>query len=132
MPAQSTKTATSVLPSAQGVGAVENNNLVISDSVQAAVTAHAGGGQANAVQITGRQVEISVCATLNDSVKLPASSPGARIYVANHGAAGAAVFPATGEQVNNGGANTAFALAAGKSAVFFCVAAGNWYAVLSA
>lgn len=132
MPALATKTATSVLPGAVTVGAVENNNLVVSDSVQAAITAHAGGGQANAVVITARQFQISVCATLHDSVKLPPALAGMVIMGANDGAAGADVYPATGEQINGAGANVIFALANTKRVLFFCVANGFWNAILTA
>jgi hypothetical protein len=133
MPGQgNTVVLSRVQPASSGVGVINNASAVINDSTQAAITAHAGGGQANAVPITARYAEISVCATLHDSVILPKALPGMSVSIANAGAAGADVYPATGEKINNGAANAIFALSNGKNAMFFCVAAGNWYAVLTA
>ena len=72
-------------------------------------------------------------ATGGDSAVLPASKAGMQITVSNAaGVNSMNVFPAAGEQINALGANAAFALAAGKSASFFCAANGQWHAVLSA
>jgi hypothetical protein len=42
------------------------------------------------------------------------------------------VFPASGEAINALGANAAFALAAGKTATFYCYTAAQWHSILSA
>jgi len=42
------------------------------------------------------------------------------------------VYPDVGSQINNAGANVIFALAAGKTAIFFTTAAGTWHSILSA
>ncbi len=95
-------------------------------STQTGITAHAGGGQASATQLTASQCQISTCATIGDSVKLPPSQAGTQITVVNNGAASANVFPATGEQINSGGANVASALAVTTPVIFYCFTAGNW------
>ena len=95
-------------------------------SVQAGITAFAGGGQADAIVITKDIVEISICATGGDSVKLPAAAAGLQIIVINHGAAAADVFPNTDDAINEAAANTAKSL--GIDATMLCVAYDdtNW------
>lgn len=96
------------------------------------LTARAGGGQALATPLTGSVNKITVCATIADSVILPTAVTGARIVVFNGGATSCNVFPQTGESINSGAANAAFAVATTKAAVFDCVAIGVWNATLSA
>lgn len=96
------------------------------------LTAKAGGGQSGATPLTGNINRVTVCATLNDSALLPSAIVGRRVSVYNAGAAGLNVFPATGESINSGSANAAFAVASTKSAIFECVATGLWNATLSA
>lgn len=127
-----TSTILAVNPGEAGTTKAQTQNSIINDTVLAGLTAHAGGGQGSAVLLKSGMNEVTVCATIGDSTILPASVAGADIYVANKGAASMNVFPATGEQINKAGANTAFAVAAGKNVIFFCVAVGNWYAILSA
>lgn len=95
-------------------------------------TATAGGGQASAVALVQPYTVFTTVATLADSAKLPASSQGQVMTVTNAGAASMNVFPATGEAINALSANTAFAVAAGKTATFMCGVAGQWFAMLSA
>jgi hypothetical protein len=95
-------------------------------STQTGITAHAGGTQVAAVQIVAAQAQISVVGTAGDSVRLPPSQAGAQITIVNNGANAANVFPATGEQINSAGANTAYSLAVTTPIVFYCFVAGNW------
>jgi hypothetical protein len=96
------------------------------------LTAKAGGGQAGATALTGNVNRLTVCATAADSALLPLGVVGRRVSVYNAGAASANVFPQTGESINSGAANAAFAVANTKAAIFECVATGVWNAVLSA
>lgn len=96
------------------------------------LTAFAGGGQGSAVALTGNVNRVTVCATAGDSAKLPAAVVGRRVSVYNAGAASCNVFPQTGESINSGAANAAFAVATTKGAIFECAATGVWNAVLSA
>lgn len=96
------------------------------------LTAFAGGGQGSATPLTGNINRVTVCATAADSAKLPLGTVGRKVSVYNAGAASCNVFPQTGEAINSGGANAAFAVATTKGAIFECVAAGLWNAVLSA
>lgn len=56
------------------------------------ITAHAGGGKANATQLNFGINRVSVCATAADSVLLPSWVQGAEVLVINDGAAAAQVF----------------------------------------
>ena len=97
------------------------------------ITAHAGGGQGSAVALTAMTNRITTVGTAGDSVILPASVSGMQITVINAAASNAAnVFPATGDQINVLGANTAFSLAAAKTAEFYCATSGQWHSILSA
>lgn len=95
-------------------------------SVQSGVTAYAGGGQANGVLITSDIVEISTCATAQDSVKLPVAVVGMEIKIVNHGAQSCDVFPNTSDKINEGAVNVAKALAADASMICVCWDVDNW------
>lgn len=96
------------------------------------LTAHAGGGQGSATPITTAIARFTTVATAGDSAVLPASVAGYEITVTNATSNSMNVFPATGEAINALSANTAFAVAAGKTATFFCANAGQWHSILSA
>jgi len=105
---------------------------VVPAAVATGLTAKAGGGQSGATALTGNINRVTVCATIADSALLPPGTVGKRVSVYNAGAASCTVYPATGEAINSGAANAGFAVAATKGAIFECVAAGLWNAVLSA
>lgn len=94
-------------------------------NVQSDITAHAGGGQANATTITGEIVRISVCATAGDSVKFTDSNNGSEQRVINDGAQSADLFPASGEYIN-GAQNTAISIPVAGQAIATCYAVGHW------
>lgn len=97
------------------------------------LTAHAGGGQGSATPITTSLARVTTVATAGDSVGLPVSAGGMVITIMNATAVNSMnVFPASGEQINALGANAAFAVAAGKTATFYCANATQWHALLSA
>ena len=97
------------------------------------LTAHAGGGQGAATALPALLNRVTTVATAGDSVKLPVSSSGMNVTVTNAAAANSMnVFPQTGEAINALGANAAFAVAAGKTATFYCYTAAQWHSILSA
>lgn len=98
-------------------------------SAQAGIVARAGGGQANATQITKVFNRVVTVATAADSVKLPAAIPGASLTIANRGGASMNVFPQTGEFINALTVNSAFAMANNATSYFFCALEGRWDAV---
>lgn len=100
------------------------------------ITAHAGGGKANAVSITGVKARITTCATAADSVKLPPGYPGLEITISNSGAASVQVFGAGNDTINEIATGVGVAQANGKSAIYTCydvvAGIGKWDRVLSA
>lgn len=112
-------------------------------SVTNAITAFAGGGQTSAVLLTSAYNRVTVVATAADSVKLPpcvngavgnglSNSIGLAVWVTNNTAAtNLAVFPNTGDLINQGAADASFTVAGAKTAVFICGVAGSWNALLS-
>ena len=106
------------------------------NSSQANVTAKAGGTKAAATQITSCNVEVSVCATNNDSVILPLGYAGLKIIIANAGAATLAVYGKGTDTINGVATATGVTQATGITALYMCmdVAAGvgQWYRILSA
>jgi hypothetical protein len=97
------------------------------------VTATAGGGQANAVQINDMTTRVTTVGTAADSVKLPVAVPGLMLTVVNAAAANSMnLFPATGEAINALSANTALAVAAGKAVICIATALKQWHTILTA
>lgn len=98
-----------------------------------ALTAHAGGGQGSALLLPAMMNRVTTVGSAADSVLLPVSAQGMDITVTNAAASNSMnVFPQSGDAINALGANTAFAVAAGKTASFYCYNAGQWHSILSA
>jgi hypothetical protein len=98
-----------------------------------AITAFSGGGQGSATLLQDVLNRVTIVGAANDSVKLPVSAGGLQITVSNaHATNSLNVFPNTGDAINALAVNTAFAVAAGKTAIFSCTVSGQWHAVLSA
>lgn len=94
----------------------------------AAFTAHAGGGQASAVILTGRINRVGTVASAGDSVKMPAGiwSATMSIKVFNEGANSMDLFPNSGGTINGGAANAAIAVASNTGITIQLVAASTW------
>ena len=117
---------------ANGLGTGYSGSFETMSSVDS-LTAHSGGGQGSATPLTSMLNRVTTVAAGNDSVVLPASANGLQIVAINAAAANSMnVFPAVGEQINALGANNAFAVAANKTATFYCVTAGQWHSLLTA
>lgn len=114
-------------------GAVTTIAGTFSQSVTNGITAFAGGGQASATALTSMVNRVTVVATAGDSVKLPAATAGLSLTVINADAADSMnVFPNTGDAINALSANAAYAVAANKTATFYCAVAGTWNSNLTA
>ena len=97
------------------------------------ITAHAGGGQSSATPLPAMINRVTTVASAGDSVLLPASAPGMELTVVNATATNAMnVFPNGTDAINALSASTAFSVAAGKTATFYCTNAGQWHSILSA
>lgn len=118
--------------SLQVTGSLSTTGLA-SGSAADAITAHSGGGQANAVALTKQVNRISTVAAANDSVKLPPSAPGLQIAVVNGAASNSMqVFGAGTDTINGAAAATGVAQGAGLTAIYVCPVAGKWFQLLSA
>lgn len=111
---------------------------ILGFSAASGLTAHAGGGQASATQLTEYVNEVAVVATANDSVMLPASVPGTLISVINDGAASLQVFGQPGDTIAAHGSSaqsasaTGVPLAAAGASIFLCFGPGVWKQITSA
>ena len=116
--------------------------------VQIGITAHAGGGQANATPLTGMFCSVDTVASASDSVILPGAVPGSFVFVLNNQASNALqVFgqPATGSPGVSGAGDTiapsssstyaatgtGVSQAASKYALYICAIAGQWKQMIS-
>lgn len=110
--------------------------LAALSSAADAITAFASATQANATQLTAEKNNVTVVVTAADGVKLPLAEAGAVVFLTNSDSTDSMqVFGAGTDTINNVATATGVAQAAGKSAVYFCVAsapAGKWMRVLSA
>src|SRR5690349_13991584 len=84
--------------------------------VKDGLAAFATGGQANATPLPAAISRVTTVGTAGDSVRLPATPGliGLTIMVINSTGTSMNVFPATGEAIDNLGANAAKAIAANK------------------
>lgn len=96
------------------------------------VVAFAGGGQASATLISTPLAEVATVATAADSVKLPASVPGTVVVLVNSSANSMQVFGSGTDTINAVATGTGVAQAGGKTAAYYCTAAGKWFRDLSA
>lgn len=101
------------------------------------ITARSGGGLAGAPVLSAGLNRVATAAADGDSIALPAAvanpaNGNAQFLVRNDSAHSVNVEPQSTDQINRGGAGTAFAVASGKSCLFFCAGTGNWSALLSA
>jgi ABC-type amino acid transport system permease subunit len=104
---------------------------VVLNSISAGVTANTNSTQGDN-PITKMVTQISVSATAGDAVTLPTAKAGLVIIVLNDGAEAADVFPASGDNINEAGANAAYSLAVDKNAMFIAHDATHWSVILTA
>lgn len=107
-----------------------NINLtgLLYESAENGITAHAGGGQASAYQLTKEMSRVATVATSGDSVVLPASAAGLTIILENAGANPMQVFGLGTDTVNGVAAATGVSQMQGSVVIYTCYAAGAWFA----
>lgn len=99
----------------------------IIETVSDGLTAHAGGGQTNALALTATINRVTTVATAADSVRLPASQPGMTVTVINDAASNSmTVYGAGTDTIDGVATGTGNALAAGHRGVYKCYTAGKW------
>jgi len=95
------------------------------------ISAHVGGGQANATPLFAGFSVVNVVASDHDSVILPSNllgptNLGRLIIVKNTGANILDVFPQVGGSINALAANTADNIASGSTKIYCAVTTSNW------
>ena len=109
---------------------VDGSGDVAFTNIATGLTALSGGGQTGATPLTGKYNVVSTVAAAGDSVQLPATVPGQSVVVTNAAATNSMnVFGQTGDAINAGAANAAYAVTAGKTAILTRVSATQWYAI---
>lgn len=93
---------------------------------QDGITAHAGGGKANAYQLTTQLNRVTTVATTADSVKLPEAIPGTSVTLINAGANAMQVFGKDSDTINGVATGTGISQPAGTEYVYHCLTDGAW------
>jgi hypothetical protein len=112
------------------LGVASGTDLTLSGklakSVTNAITASATQTQAGATALTTDINRITVVATADDAVKLPAATAGRQVTVINTVNEQVGVFPASGDAINALSADTVSPLAALTTRTYTCAVAGTW------
>jgi hypothetical protein len=101
-------------------------SVSIGNPAGSALTAYAGGGQANGTLLTCEVNRLAVVATVNDSVRLPRAIAGMKCYLFNDTLNAAAVFSSGGTDYLNGSLTLPFSLPAKTMALFISPVIGMW------
>ena len=104
------------------------------ESAQDNITANAGGGSTNAVQLYNEINRITTVATSGDSVLLMPATPGLTVMVINHGANPMQVYgqqtnatTGTGDTIDDVASATGASQMQGSVVFYTCATAGKWY-----
>lgn len=100
---------------------------LVYESATDGITAKAGGGQTNAVQLLSEINRVGTVATAADSVKLPQSAPGLSIIVVNKGTNACQVFGLGADKIDDVAAATGVSQMPGSMVIYTCSKTGNWY-----
>lgn len=103
-------------------------NGLLDESSSDTITAHAGGGQTNALLFTTELNKVTTVATAGDSVMLPPSVGGLTIIVENAGANPMQVYGSGTDTVNNVATATGVSQMPGSVVIYTCYTAGAWFA----
>lgn len=93
------------------------------------ITATAGGTKAAAYQLSKTLNRISICASGNDSVLLPAAIAGSMVTVFNSGAQTAAVYAKGADTIGTSATTVADTIATTKAKTYMCITKGAWFIV---
>ena len=91
----------------------------------------AGTNQTTALQLAGRGDSVQEITTVAAStgVMLPPTILPMRVEIVNQGSSTLSIYPQLGGSIDNGTANAAVTLAAGKAAIYEASSLTNWYTV---
>lgn len=97
----------------------------ISVTTQEGITAHAGGGQGSATQLTKAYNFIDTVVTNADSAKAMPAIKGLFQYIQNNGASSLDFFPTLGDNFIGLAVNAALSIAPGGELTIVCVTTGS-------
>lgn len=121
-----------IFTSPSGYGLIDarmlNNALAFPQlSSQDAITAHAGGGQTNAYQLTCYVNRVSTVATAADSVKLLSSNACRFVTIINDTATAMQVYGKTTATINNVATGTGISQPGNSVVTYYSVTPGKWF-----
>jgi hypothetical protein len=90
------------------------------------ITAHAGGGQTNAVSTPGNIIYVTTVASTGDSIRLRSAKAGDQVTIKNDGANTLYAYPNFGEKVATSTSGY-ISVAAGKTVIAFPYYEYDWY-----
>ena len=99
-----------------GVPNLEDDGILLGG--ESGITAHAGGGQANAYELTKYFNNVATVANPGDSVMLPLIVAGRTLFIGNTSANAIDVFPQVGEQIEGLAVNAALSMAGGEGGIW--------------
>jgi hypothetical protein len=102
---------------------------ILIESANDNLTAHAGGGQTNALQLYNEVNRITTVTNAGDSVALPKSVAGMTVLVINHGANPMQVFgmAGSGDTIDDSATATGVSQMSNSVVLYICATAGSWY-----
>lgn len=93
------------------------------------ITAHAGGGQADATILTKKVSVVTTAVNANDSIKLPAGNIVRSFYLWNDTANNIEVYPPVGGEIKNNGINVGEIMAADDERLFVNYDDKKWFKI---
>ncbi len=119
-------------PSQKAVKTYADTLVSAGASFTDSITAHAGGGQANAVELTTVDNIVTTCATSLDSTKLPATfAVNTRRRIVNNGSKICALYPASGDSIDSLSANAYIAILPGCTVELVATTADSAWKIIT-
>ncbi len=107
------------------MGVFVNGKEIPTDTATSGITASTTQSQGQGALVSGVN-EISVCANPDDTVTLPAATPGRRVTIINDGANTLQIFPASGDDLGKG-VDIAAQLEPNESVDYVAYDSTNWH-----
>jgi predicted RecA/RadA family phage recombinase len=127
------RTVTACAEDAALCAVIHDPGAVSGDSLPVVAVAAAGSAQGDAAALTGSAVNVVSAADGTKGVILPAVTAGAYVEVYTSVATnGLKIYPATGDDINDGSANAAITIEGKTHAIFRGLDTSTWAAVFTA
>ena len=103
-----------------------STSIINSGTSQSGITAHSGGGQSGATQLTATYNRVDTVAAPNDSIKTEWAVLNARQIIQNNGANSMNVYPSLGDNFLGLAANAPISVDVGNELDIYCYIAGEF------